>query len=329
MTNEEEFLRYANFHNISEFANFSIKDIIALQFLARYREPIVRHLLYTEVKQFIEFREKDKESKDISYYSGYERKFFEFIKEKKQLHPPSFYNLLNNLENKGLLNFQESDSGKIPNIHHNPYTDYPPLLLLKFLINNNVMVSDEFREEFSKNLLEKINHQKFNKILSIWLSEYVMMPIIKFLSEYSKEQYVLPKNGLNSMLNGANIVNMKLTEMDTATNHIFAPENIFDGVIIPVYKKDPKFNDMGRIELLKEVSRIICSGGLIVLVTINKVPFTNNIFLNDLIKLYNIALHNRIFSEKELQADMEKAGFKEINIFEHQGLLIGMGKMSK
>ncbi|MEJ2280209.1 MAG: hypothetical protein P8Y70_21045 [Candidatus Lokiarchaeota archaeon] len=56
MTREEEFLEYAKYHNISDFANFSIKDIITMQFLVRYREPIVRHLLYTEVKQFIEFK---------------------------------------------------------------------------------------------------------------------------------------------------------------------------------------------------------------------------------------------------------------------------------
>lgn len=323
MTEEEKFLNFANYHNISEFANFSIKDIIALQFLVRYREPIVRHLLYTEVKQFLEFKEKSGMQKNLSQSPEHEKKFFNFIEDEKQLYPSSFYNMLSNLEERGLLNFLDNETGKIPNIHHTSYTNYPPLLLLKFLINNNVMVSEEFREEFSKKFLEKIKSKKFDKILSIWFSEYVMVPIVKLLSEYSKEQYILSKNGLNNILNGTNIKNLKFTEM--TTGHIFAPEGIFDGVMIPVYKKDPKFHNMTRLEILNEVARIIRSGGLVILVAITKIPPTENIFLNDLIKLYNIALNNRIFSEKELKCDMEEANFSEIQIFEHQGLLIGMG----
>lgn len=324
MTNEEEdFIEYARYHNISDFANFSIKDIIALQFLVRYREPIVRHLLYTEVKQFIEFKEKSPVKKNYSIKLDYEKKFNEFINEKKQLYPPSFYNMLNNLEEKGLLRFQENGSGKIPNIEATPYTNYPPQLLLKFLINNNVMVSEEFREEFSKRFTEKIKNRHFNRILSIWFSEYVMVPIIKLLSDYTDEQFVLSKNG-SEFSNGVQIEDIKITEM--ISKHISAPEEIFNAVIIPVYKKNPKFHKMDRIEILKETARVIISDGLIILVAIAKIPFTKNIFLNELIKLYNLALNNRIFSKEELRLDMEKANFLDIEIFEHQGLLLGMGK---
>jgi len=324
MTKEEEpFIEYANYHNISDFANFSIKDIIALQFLVRYREPIVRHLLYTEVKQFIEFKERPLEEKEISNSPLYEKKFYEFINEKKQLYPPSFYNMLNNLEEKGLLQFQENNSGKIPNIKATPYTNYVPQLLLKFLINNNIMVSEEYREEFSKHFMEKIENQKFDRVLSIWFSEYVMLPIIKLLSDYTKEQYIIQKNGSEDLLNGT-IEDVKNTEM--ISKHISAPENIFDAVIIPVYKKNPKFHDMDPIEILKETARVIKSKGLIILVAIAKIPYTENIFLNELIKLYNLSLINRIFSKDELTNDMRKANFLNIEVFEHQGLLLGIGR---
>jgi hypothetical protein len=321
-----DFVEYARYHNISDFANFSIKDIITLQFLVRYREPIVRHLLYTEVKQFIEFKEKIPQEKELSKSPDYEKNFYDFIAEKKQLYPPSFYNMLSNFEEKGLLRFQESDSGKIPNIEATPYTNYPPQLLIKFLINNNVMVSEEFRQEFSKRFAEKIKNQHFERILSIWFSEYVMVPIIKLLSDYTTEQFILSKNG-GDILNGAQIKDVKITEM--ISKHISAPEDIFDAIIIPVYKKDPKFHNMGRIEILQEVARVIKPQGLIILVAISKVPFMENIFLNDLIKLYNLALNNRIFSEKELAFDMKKADFLDIETFEHQGLLIGIGKKKK
>ncbi|MHA1275343.1 MAG: hypothetical protein ACTSU4_12850 [Promethearchaeota archaeon] len=323
MTNEEEFLKFANYHNISEFANFTIKDIITLQFLVRYSEPIVRHSLYTEVKQFLEFKEETT-GHEVSELQEHGKKFFACVNEKKKnLHPPSFYNMLNNLEKKGLVKFIHNGKNKISSIHHTPYTNYLPLLLLKFLINNNVMVSDEFREEFSRKFLEKIKNKRFNKILSIWFSEYVMLPIVKLLSQYSKEQYILSKNDANTVLNGANIKNLKFPEM--SPGRIFAPEQIFDAIMIPVYKKDPKFHGMTRLEILEEVSRIIRPDGLVILVAIMRILPTENLFLNDLIKLYNIALNNRIFSVEELRSDMEQGGFSNIEIFEHQGLLIGMG----
>jgi hypothetical protein len=97
MDTKEEFLEYAKYHNIADFANFSLKDIITLQFLVRYREPIVRHLLYTEVKQFIEFKESIPKQKDLSKSPDYEKKYYEFIRKKKQLYPPTSSKLLSKL----------------------------------------------------------------------------------------------------------------------------------------------------------------------------------------------------------------------------------------
>jgi SAM-dependent methyltransferase len=118
--------------------------------------------------------------------------------------------------------------------------------------------------------------------------------------------------------------NVKFTEM--ISGQISAPENIYDGVIIPVHKKLPKFHDMAREEILKEIARVLRSDGLLIFVAIAEVPFTKNIFLNELIKLYNLSLNNRIFSEDELRVDMNTINLKEKKVFEHQGLLIGLGK---
>jgi hypothetical protein len=97
-------------------------------------------------------------------------------------------------------------------------------------------------------------------------------------------------------------------------------------VIIPVYKKNPKFYDLNRNQILKESSRVIKPKGKIILVSIAEIPFTENIFLNELIKLYNISLNNRIFSRRELETDLIGAGFIDVEIFDHQGLLIGIGR---
>jgi hypothetical protein len=327
-TEKEDFIKYATHHTIADFANFSIKDVIALQFLARYQNPIVRHLLYTEVKQFIEFKENSSLIEDLSRAPEYKKKFFSFIEEKKKLYPPSFYNMLSNLREIGLLRYQKSNSGKIPNIEDTPYTNYIPLLLLKFLINNNIMVSEEYREEFSTKFLDVIRNQKFNRILTIWFSEYIMMPITTLLSEYSKEQYILHKNISKDIFSDAKEVkHVKTTEM--IGKKISMAEEMFDGIIIPVYKKDPKFHDMDRIEILKEIVRVTQPKGLIIIVSIAKVPESQNVFLNELITLYNLSLNNRIFSKGKLRSDLEEVNLKNIEVIEHQGLLIGIGNKSE
>lgn len=324
-TKEEEFIEYANYHTISDFMNFSIKDVITLQFLARYQKPIVRHLLYNEVKQFIEFKELSPLKEDTSDAPEYKKQFFQFIGETKNLYPPSFYNMLSNLREKGLLKYHENHSGKIPYIQDTPYTNYVPLLLLKFLINNNIMVSEEYRQNFEKKFKEIIKNKTFERVLSIWFSEYVMMPTIELLSEFADEQYILSKNGESDFTADLSVQNIKIAEM--ISNQISAPEDIFDGVIIPVYKKNPKFYAMNRIQILKEIVRVTKPGGALVCVAIaEEIPESKNVFLNDLITLYNLSLHNRIFSQEELTQDLTKINLREIQIFEYQGLLIGIGR---
>jgi hypothetical protein len=102
------------------------------------------------------------------------------------------------------------------------------------------------------------------------------------------------------------------------------PNEFFDGVIVPVYKQNPKFFKMSRQEILTEIKRVCKQEGLIGLVAIAPVPLTENFFMNELIKLYNLALNNRIFTEVELTKDMQDAGLKDIKIYRHEGLLIGV-----
>ena len=196
------------------------------------------------------------------------------------------------------------------------------------------MVSQEYREEFFQKFKDKIQNLNFNRVLSIWLSEYVVIPIFKQLSEYAKEHYVLPKTSPDEDLSGklplknvkiADIANKNASNPDEG-KQIEVPEDWFDGVIIPVYKRNPKFHDMSRIDLLRETVRVMQSKGLLVIVAIAEIPPTENVFLNELIKLYDLSLKNRIFNEQELKEDMEQVNLMNLDIFRHQGLLIGMGR---
>ena len=325
MTQEDDnFDKYAAFHNIAEFSDLSIAEIIALLFLGRYKDPVVRHTLYTEIKQLIEFKENDPYKNERDTREESSKKFFDAINGDKKYYSSSFYNSLKNLYDKGLLKINKKEKGTKTTIGPTPYTQFVPKLLLKFLINNNIMDSPDI---FLEEIMEKIGNKKFKKVLSIWFSEYEVLSIVDQLSNFATEVYILSKNILNGDLSKVKMKNIYHIEMIGKDQQQFStPNNFFDGVLVPVYKQNPKFFNMSRQEILAEIIRACKSEGLIGLVAIAPVPLTDNFFMNELIKLYNIALNNRIFTEEELTKDMKNAGLKDIKIYPHKGLLIGVSQ---
>ncbi len=322
---DDDFHNYASFHSISDFADLSISEIIALEFLVRYSEPVVRHTLYTEIKQLLEFKENSPYKSEDMEYSEVEQIFYEHINKDKSLSTSSFYNSLKNLGNIGLLKLIKNKNGKNPLIEATKFTQYIPKLLLKFLINNNIMDSDKFRADFSKQFFEILEQQKLKNILSIWLSEYEVLSLVQQLLEYADKVYVVSKTPSQSQKLTPKIKNISYKEM--MNQQISTPNDVFDAVIVPVYKKNIKFYDMEREQFLKEISRVCKPKGLVILVAVKDLPLIeNNVIMNDLVQMYNLALNNRIFSEEELKEDMEKISLSEIEIINFQGLLFGVGR---
>ena len=320
---ENTFFDYASYHTISDFTDLSVADIITLQFLARYSNPVVRHTLFNEVKQFIEFKEKSIEVKENDGISQPSAKFYNFVNLSKKLSTGSFYYSLEKLEKRGLL-ITNGKTGKV-SINPTQFTNYIPKLLLKFLINNNIMDSNEYRDNFFKLILKKIEHIHFDRTLSIWLSEYVPLSITNQLSDFTKEMYILSKNELKKSNNNKNTDKYRYTEI---IGGLFRErEDFFDASFIPVYKKNPKFFNMTRTKILNEVIRVTKPHGYIILVSIADIKITDNVFINELIKLYKAAYINRTFTEEELLTDMGDVGLTDIDVFKHQGLLIGIAKI--
>jgi len=314
----DDYYQYALYHTISDFADLSITEIIILQFLARYSEPVVRHVLFTEVKQFIEFREKKSPVKLEN--NPHSHKFQEFITVPKKLSTGKFYYSLDKLEKRGLLTYNGT-TGKV-SINPTGYTKLIPKLLLKFLINNNVMETTEYRENFFKKFLDKVGNQKFNRVLSIWLSEYVPLSILNQISSFSSEIYILSKNEIN---HSKPVINKGKYRYSEIVGGLFRErEDFFDATFIPVYKNTPKFYGMTRNKLLQEVMRVTKPNGYIILITVADFQITDNIFINELIKLYKAALINRIYTYDDLYKEMYSNRLKNIDIFEHQGFLIGI-----
>lgn len=329
---KEEFYKYAAYYNISDFADLSIPEVVALEFLARYPNPIVRHTLYAEVNQFLEYREEIDPIKGLERESDHQKKFYEYIEEKNQntktenhLSSSTFYNSLSNFEKMGLLKFNRNESGKVA-IEATQFTRYVPRLLLKFLINNHMNQRDD-QERQIEHLTELIKNQgkeRFESILSVWFSEFIVFSIVSQMSEYTDELFILSKNQSNFDKNKLKIDNLNYSRIHK--HQIREPENAFDAVLIPVYKRNPKFYGIPRDKILNEIVRVTKPEGIIGLVAMSDVPLTNNPIADELIKLYQLSLNNRIFTEKELINDLTLAGISDIKVIEYEGFLIGIGR---
>lgn len=311
---EELYQKYAMYHTISDFADLSISEIITLQFLVRYSNPVVRHTLYNEVKQFIEFQENS---------PFLESDFYKNLNKKKKLTTGKFYHNLSKLKDKGLLEF-DGNVGKV-SVKPTQYTKFVSKLLMKFIINNDIMNSQEYREEFSEKFLEKFGKVQFSRVLSIWLSEYIPYSIAEQIAQYSEESYILAKNEIIEA-NGKDNA-FQYTEM--IGKQIDKPADVFDGALIPVYKKNPKFHDMTNTDILKEISRVTKPEGLIALISVADIKDTGNIFIDEILKVFKTALTNRMATKEELEDEFNKAHISVVDIFEQQGLLIGIGVNSK
>lgn len=327
---KDEFSSYVSYHDIADFGDFSITEVIALEFLARYSDPIIRHTLYTELSQFIQFKEDITPQIKIKEDNPFQKKFYEFVESSKKLSPSSFYNSLNKLEEIGVLSAERNQKNKITFIKPTQYTRFIPKLLLRFLINNDLMDSAENKLKFSKKfieekILERIGDFKnLKNILTVWFTEFVGYALINEFAPIVDDIFIIYKSehiqsGSNSKINNiqySRVINKRIRE----------PDEIFDGVLVPIHKKKPKFYKMSGSEIIDELKRVTKPEGLIILVGMADIPLTNNPFADELINLYKISLNDRIFTEEELRDDMASAGIKKIEITEHEGLLIGIGQ---
>ncbi len=331
MLEDQDFQNYAAYHDISDFADLSFTELIILEFLARYQKPVVRHTLFSEVKEFIEFKEQTVIKLENKNSNDQNKKFYDNIEQKRIFSTSSFYNSLLNLESKGLLIFHQNEKsnekGKKTYIEATPFTKFVPKLLLKFLINNNIMDTPEYRIEFSTKFLELIQDQKknppFERVLSVWFTEYVAISIVQQFTEFADRLFILSKNVASE---NKDAVKLKKVEYSKFEDHkIREAEDFFDGAVVPVYKRNPKFFGMDRIEILKEIVRVLKLDGLLIVIAIAETKSLDNAFVDELIKIYRLALANRIFVEKELIDDLKKAGLKDVKVMEYKGLLIAKG----
>jgi len=313
---------------IGNLIDLSLVEIITLNALLEYGRPIIRYTLYTIVNSLIKDNKLDSDTISVANLKPSENKLFNHILEKDQnssaLSTSSFYNNLSNLEQKGLIKFNRDNNGKIDTVEGTLLTSRVIKLLMQFFMDTSVIPDFvKFDEGLTEKIREISGKQQVENIMGIWFSKHIFLRLVNWFKNLADEVYLLSKKEYYDNYSRTDLKDVHISEIHK--KRIREPNNIIEMVAIPNYKKKANFYDMGRIDVLKEVHRILKPEGMVILVTKDEFPLTNDFAADELLTIYKESISNTIFTKEILIADLEAGGFSKNRILNYKGCLIGIG----
>ncbi|TXT58473.1 MAG: hypothetical protein BAJALOKI2v1_360019 [Promethearchaeota archaeon] len=315
-----------NSSSIGDYASLSMVEVITLYLLLK-NPPMIRYTLYLQIKQFLHPIKKNNKELFFEPHSKVEHRFYDFLKEKKTISTSSFYNNLRNLELRGLVKFiEDDDEGKVY-VQATKLSNYIIKFLFQFIANLTT-VDFQLERELTNTIEERIGASKEDSLLLVWLKKVIEFNIIDYLRNKVEEMYFLSEEKLYEDLVKFDLNKINFTRIHN--NLIREPNDIFEIVLVPHYKKNGNRLELDRIDLLNELIRTTKKGGHIVLITRAKLPRTSNHYANQLLELYEdyFRLQGRIFSEEEIKSDLKEVELKVFDMFEFKGLIITICKVT-
>ncbi len=310
-------------YSIADFIDLSLVEVLTLQLLLRHTEPIVRHTLYLEVTQFLQSERPSLDVIDSPNLSSSEKRYLQFLRNKKKLSTSSFYNNLKILEKMGLISCMYNAKGKVEAIETTDLTGPFMNVTLQHFINFGVRAEKSIMLSMKKAIMEKIKKTSFENILMIWLNEFFNFQIIRLAYEVAESLFILSRNDFSKDLINRGLESVKFSSIHN--RKIREPNEAFDAVFFPFYYKDSKVFDLSRIDLLKEAARVTKKTGVVIVTAQSKLPKIDGYIANRILELYERANHHTIYEISELEKDYNEAGFSKWEVFESNGDLIGIG----
>ncbi|TFF98521.1 MAG: hypothetical protein EU547_01290 [Promethearchaeota archaeon] len=314
---------------IGDLIDLSLVEIITLNALLEYGNPIIRYTLYTIVNSLIKDKKLDSEAVSVKDLNKHEKRLYNFIMKKDQnssaLSTSSFYNNLSNLEQKGLIQFNRDEKNKIDTVQATPLTSTIIKLMLQFFMSTSVIPDFvKFDEGLTEKIKEISGKERVENIMGIWFSKYINLRLVNWFKNLADEVFILSKKEQYENYSRTDLKNVHISKVYN-NQKIREPDNMIEMVAVPNYKKDSIFYNMGRIEVLKEIRRILKPGGMVILVTKDEFILTNDFAADELLKVYKESISDTIFTKELLKDDLKHAGFSKNNIIKYKGCLIGIG----
>ena len=318
--------------SIKHVVNLSIVDMIMLQLLLKHDKPVVRHLLYNEISQFLT-REKQKVAKSIKFNFGSpgSKKFKNLIEKDKKFSTSSFYNSLKNLEGKGLVKSNKDERDKIISVEATQYTEILTSTISKHIIRFGLIEAeninhfpDIIKEVIEKEIFKPKEIKNFDTALYISFGDFLNVKCIKNLIQAADNLFVLLKKEAIENIAKMGLENIQNTSVFDKT--IREPDNFFDAVIVPYHFETTGIKNLNKETILKEAFRIIKEDGVVLIHGYTDFPNIEHALLNIFIRwVKNVYTDIETSSEKNFKAQLLNAGAKEVKVFVYKGHLFGIG----
>ena len=321
--------------SIKDIVNLSIVDMVMLQLLLKRTKPVVRHLLYHEISNFLT-REKQKvfASTDFSDLPDGAEKFQNFLQTSngKKFSSSSLYYSLDNLEKKGLVKFNYDKKDKVESVEATPYTEILINTILKHIIEFGLIEAEQskFLPEIIKEVVEEkvfsdLGDKKFGTMLYIWFSDFINIKCVNIFSTLTNNLFILSNKEAFGNISKLGLENVQNTLLFKKT--IRESDNFFDGVFIPYHFRNTNFKDVSKESILAEAFRIVKENGVVIIHSYTNVPDIDHAFLNIFTKwIKNIYTDIEFYSEEGFKDELLNAGAKEAEVFVYKGHLFGIGR---
>lgn len=333
MAKKVEKMTFMDSISIKNIVNLSIVDMIMLQLLLRHEKPIVRHILYNEISQFLT-REKQNVVKSIKFdnRSPGAKEFKELLQKDKPFSTSSFYNSLKNLETKGLVKSNKDERDKIVSVEATQYTEILINTISKHVIRfglieveKNRNLPDIIKEVIEKEILKLKEKKKLETALYVSFGDYINAKCIKILFKATDNLFVLLKKEISENISKLGLENVQNTTIFNGT--IRESDNFFDAVIIPYHFKSTDIKGLTKETILKEAFRIIKENGIVIIHGYTELPNIEHALLNIFIKwVKNVYTDIKTSSEVKFKEELLNAGAKEVKVFVYKGYLFGIGR---
>jgi hypothetical protein len=314
-------------YNSKDLAQLSMIQIMTLHKISRHTEPIIRHSLLLELNDSF----KVTGPKNITPEQAFSDSLHNI--PKPLISPSSFYTSLQALEKKGLVSFNRNKKGKIKSVEKTPLTDnFLNFIHQYFLIN---MLNDHnYNVDLIKILIDQLKTHKFSKnnILTILPFDIPYMELLIYLSSNFENLYLIGNQNVETNLQSKQIFDINFSKIKN--RQIREPENDFDVVIIQAFNQLYNFYDLSFEKLIKELVRITKPNSIIFVFAQTELfqqessPRKNMLF-KDFISNYNdlITKGGKLLTKSELNKILLSVSLKDLEIIEHEGLIIGIGKV--
>lgn len=319
--------------SIKHIANLSIVDMVMLQLLQKHEKPVIRHILYNEISQFLT-RERKKVSKSLktdSIAAGAEE-FNNWLEEPTRFSSSSLYYSLDQLESKGLVKYNRDENGKVNSVEATQYTEILINTILKHVVKFGLIDTEQskflpkiIKEVIGDKILSALGKKNFGTLLYIWFSDLLNTNCMKLFSSLSNNLFVLSSQSAFESVQKLDIENTQFTSIFNST--IRESDRFFDGVIIPYHFKHTNFEEVTKQSILKEAFRVVKDNGIVIIHSYTEIPNINHAIFDIFIKwVENIYEELEFYTEEKFRQELIKAGAKETEVFVHKGHLFGIGR---